>query len=197
MFYGDRDFYLSNFFISKIEDSTFREYSQTQLKCIKDYVYSKSCRRVTILNHFGEEVDYTECGNCDNCLNKNEENVCDFTSETLLILSLINKLNINYGITKIINILRGSKAKGITPFMKKLSMYGKGKEYSLKWWREFIRLLITYKYITEKTFGSRHGASVLECKLGKAAIKSKNRIIYQQLNSWNKVSHYQNKVMKI
>ena len=61
MFYSDQDFYLSNFFLNKIKSGTKKDYAQKQLKCIKDYVYGNSCRRATILTHFGEKIDFKKC----------------------------------------------------------------------------------------------------------------------------------------
>ena len=41
--------------------------------------------------------------------------------------------------------------------MKKLDMYNQGKKYSLNWWKDFIRILVTYRYIEEKTLPSGFG----------------------------------------
>ena len=38
--------------------------------------------------------------------------------------------------------------------MFKYSEYGKGKDKSEKWWREFIRLLIANEYICEKAISN-------------------------------------------
>ena len=46
--------------------------------------------------------------------------------------------------------------------MKQLSMYNKGKQYSAKWWKDFITILITNNYIEEKKMSSGFG-SVLKC----------------------------------
>ena len=178
MFYSDRDFYLSGLFASKNKSESKRTYAQKQLKCIKDFVYATTCRRALILKHFGESVDYKKCNNCDNCLDKEKTPTQDLTAEFKLIIGLVTTLERNYGSTMIINILRGSNAKKVLSFMKKLPQFGKGKEYKVQWWKDFIRVLVINKYLVEKTFSSRFSATVIEAtKEAINTLKKKKEVI--------------------
>ena len=45
-----------------------------KLDVMENYVYTASCRQAYILKYFGEE-NISDCGKCDNCLNKNTETI--------------------------------------------------------------------------------------------------------------------------
>merc|ERR1712196_417690 len=141
MFYCLKDFNLSRFFLKSIVDKEKKKYKETQIRAIQQFVNSDDCRIKTVLNYLGENFS-GECGNCDNCCKKKETTLVNFTPWARLLFSLINKIEIKYGATKYVNILRGSKSKQLTKEMFKLSEYNKGKSKSEKWWREFISLLI-------------------------------------------------------
>ncbi|HXW77798.1 MAG TPA: RecQ family zinc-binding domain-containing protein, partial [Candidatus Eremiobacteraceae bacterium] len=46
---------------------TKRSYDQSKLAMMLQYCETRSCRRKFILNYFGEDYDYPNCGACDNC----------------------------------------------------------------------------------------------------------------------------------
>ena len=162
MFYSTGDFSLNSYLINKNKNIEYKSYALEQLKCIKSYIYSESCRRAVILKHFGQSVDYTNCGKCDNCCASAKQEKHNMSKEIKMLLGLLSSLDKTYGITMIVNILRGSKAKKVTSDMKKLSYYGKGKNYSVNWWKELIGILIKKSFIIEKSFDSRFNATVLE-----------------------------------
>lgn len=54
--------------LEKLKDKAKRAYEK--LDNMENYVYTRACRQVYILNYFGEK-EVKDCGVCDNCLNKN------------------------------------------------------------------------------------------------------------------------------
>lgn len=158
LFHSTNDFRLNRFFMSKIEDVNFRRYKEEQIVKMEKYVFTHACRRKYILAHFGEDYQ-NKCNHCDNCMNVHSYSTKDLTNETKLIIELINSLFNNFGCTLLVQILRGSKAKKIKSFFK-LKLYNKGKKYNEKWWKEFIRILITNDILVEKTLEGRFGSVI-------------------------------------
>lgn len=155
LFHSSNDTRLNRYFMSQIEDKEYREYKEQQILKMEKYLFTHMCRRKFILNYFGEDYDI-KCNNCDNCLNAHNHSMKEVSSQTKLLLHLINKLNTKRGCTTLIQILRGSKAKKIKPYFK-FKEYNKGTKYSEKWWKEFIRILITNDILVEKTLESGFG----------------------------------------
>jgi len=148
MFYSKKDFYVNKHFIDKLENETFKGYCFDQLYIIEQFCYSDDkCRRKIILNHFEEEYD-VKCNKCNNCCSKKKKkNTQNLTNETNLIIQLIKSLRYNFGASKLIKILKGSKSKDIKFWMEKLPTYGKGSKYPEKWWKEFVDILERNNYL--------------------------------------------------
>ena len=155
LFHSANDTRLNRYFMSQIEDQQFKEYKEQQILKMEKYLFTHMCRRKYILDYFGETYE-GKCNNCDNCLNAHNHSVKDVSSQTKLLLQLINKLYTKRGCTTLVQILRGSKASKIKPFFK-FKEYNKGKTYSDKWWKEFVRILITSDILIEKTLESGFG----------------------------------------
>lgn len=117
----------------------------SRLKTMTFYCHSDECLRHYILQYFGETSD-PFCGNCFNC-NHNFETV-DITVEAQKILSCIKRMQERYGITMVIDVLRGSKNERLLRMgLDQLSTYGIMKETSTKRIREIIQFLIYRTYI--------------------------------------------------
>lgn len=93
---------------------------------IEKFVNTNECRWKFILEYFGEDVpENFSCENCDNC--KGNSKVIDFSSINIEreILKTIKEVNGKFGISTIIDILRGSKSKKITEYgLYNVSSYG-------------------------------------------------------------------------
>ena len=146
MFYCLKDFNLSRFFLKSIVDKEKKNYKSNQIKAVQQFVNSNECRKCTILNYLGEKCS-DKCGNCDNCCRKSDTVSVNCTRFAQLLFKLIDTMEIKYGTTKYISILRGSKSKQLTKEMFQLDEYNKGKNKSEKWWKEFISILIMKEYI--------------------------------------------------
>ncbi len=73
-----------------------------------DLVYSNSCYRKTILSYFGENY-IDNCNNCSNCLVEGE--IVDKTIDAQKVISCVARMKRSYGVTTIVDVLRGSKNK--------------------------------------------------------------------------------------
>ena len=77
------------------------------LQYLIDYCHTNNCLRNSILEYFGETITESSCGNCGNCLDRSE--MVDITIESQKILSCIYRVQERYGLTTVIQVLRGSK----------------------------------------------------------------------------------------
>ena len=110
------------------------------LQYLVDYCHTNDCLRNSILNYFGEDINKDSCHNCGNCLDESE--MVDITIESQKILSCIYRVEEKYGLTMIIQVLRGSRNKRLLEFgLDNVSTYGIMKEYSENSLREIIMTL--------------------------------------------------------
>ncbi len=102
------------------------------------------CRRKPLLAYFGEEYCAETCDMCDNCLaGTAEENLADLTIPAQKFLSCVKRTGEYFGVTHIINVLRGSHAKSVlSRGHDRLSTYDIGREYSKKAWQYLARQFI-------------------------------------------------------
>ena len=142
---------------------------------MKEFVYIDDCRRQYILDYFGEEFKCDDCENCDNCLDKSISISKDFTSQTQILFQTIHDTLSIYGATMIIDIIRGSKSKKIPKKYTEIKTYGIGKEYPVKWWKIFIRMLITNKLLVEKLV--ERGHTIHRTVKAKKMLESEKKII--------------------
>ncbi|RBP66783.1 RecQ-like ATP-dependent DNA helicase [Alkalibaculum bacchi] len=120
------------------------------LQYLIDYCNTNDCLRNDILKYFGEQTKDAGCGNCGNCLDKSE--MVDVTVESQKILSCIYRLNQKFGLTTVIQVLRGSKNKKLLKWnLNQISTYGIMPEYSESSIREITMILVSKGYINITT----------------------------------------------
>ena len=148
LLFGGQDIHIQKFLIQQSIPSFERQRIELQkLSSMVDYCRTTSCLRKYILNYFGEEYETENCGNCSNCTNDSE--LVDITVESQKILSCVYRMNQNYGITLISEVLKGSKNQRILSFrFNNLSTYGLMSEYKLKDIVDLIDALIADQYLT-------------------------------------------------
>ena len=101
---------------------------------------SSHCRRQVLLLYFDEKMDKA-CGYCDIC--DNPPTTQDATTDAQKFLSCLYRLQQNYGMNHIIDVLRGSESAKIKRFgHDRLSTYGIGKDKSSNYWRHLAWQLI-------------------------------------------------------
>ena len=126
-----------------------KEIEIKKLQKMIDFCESKECLRSFILKYFGEGNVREYCTNCSNCLNNDE--LRDYTIEAQKVLSCVSRTKERYGISVLIDILRGMTGpKIINDKLNELTTYGIMKDYSSKFIRDFIKILIEYGYVSLK-----------------------------------------------
>ncbi|WP_035610375.1 DNA helicase RecQ [Haloferula sp. BvORR071] len=132
-------------FIADISDEEARDNAREQLEHMADFAESDACRRIGLLDYFGESWPEENCGACDNCLAPRGN--WDATVETQKLISCVIRVKQAggppVGIRHLADILAGSRAEKILARKHdKLSTYGIGKEHSAAKWAEIARTLV-------------------------------------------------------
>lgn len=175
-----------------------KEIEIKKLQSMIDFCESDKCLRHFILNYFGEEKARDYCNSCSNCL-KNEE-LRDYTIEAQMILSCVYRSKEQYGISVLVDILRGfTGPKIIQNNLNKLSTYGIMRDYSSKFIRDLIKTLLELGYVNlkEGTYSmlklNNKSIRVLKsqekviCKLSNdVEEKIENRELFNKLRVWRK-----------
>lgn len=140
LFYEPADYaWLQKMLLEK-PDNAQRQIEQHKLEAIGEFAESQTCRRLVLLNYFGENQQ-TPCNNCDICLDppKKYNGLIDAQK----ILSTIYRLEQRFGVQYVIAVLRGLNNQKIRDNgHNELSVYGIGKEKSKEYWQSVIRQLI-------------------------------------------------------
>ncbi len=126
-----------------------KEVEISKLQRMIDLCESKECYRAFVLNYFGEQNARDYCNSCSNCLS-NEE-LRDYTIEAQKILSCVYRSREKYGISVLVDVLRGmSGPKIASDGLNKLTTYGIMKDYSSKFIRDLIKTLLDLGYVDLK-----------------------------------------------
>ena len=129
------------YFLDQIEDPEIRRQHLRALNEIVAYAEIDSCRRKSLLAHFGETLPGDTCGNCDICAQGTD--TIDVTQEAQMILSAIVRTGERFGAGHIIDILRGANTRQIRSFgHDQLKTYGAGGTRSKLEWRKIIDTLL-------------------------------------------------------
>jgi Werner syndrome ATP-dependent helicase len=167
-FYKYGDFKTHRYFLEDIENSKFKKYRSDMITKMQNFVQSDKCRRVVLLDYFDEDYGKEKCNNCDNCLNDTIEKK-DMTNEAKMLLGIAKDTYGKFGLTMLILILRGSKAKKIPYKYYKNRWYGKGCHYSEAIWKKLANKMIHEGYLQEIKTGS-FGYTIARTKLGESWI---------------------------
>lgn len=111
-----------------------------KLESMLAYCESAQCRRVILLNYFGEEA--APCGNCDVCLDPPQ--VWDGTIAAQKALSAALRTGQRFGAVHLIDILRGKATDKVKQFgHDRLPTFGVGAEMDDMAWRSVFRQLLS------------------------------------------------------
>jgi ATP-dependent DNA helicase RecQ len=109
-----------------------------------------TCRRVPLLNYFGESYAADNCSNCDNCTSAPTE-LTDITIYAQKFLSCVKRADERFGAGHITDILLGSQNKKVLRWgHDKLSTHGIGTELTRKQWMHLARQLLTMGYLKQE-----------------------------------------------
>lgn len=154
LFFGGRDVLTNQYFIEKDRENEeldpetleqVRRADRKRLNQMVEYCHTSGCLRRAILGYFAEESP-EKCGNCSNCLK--DCRMEDITVPAQKILSCVLRMKERYGISMLIDTLRGSRAKRILePGLDRLSTYGIMKEESGESLRAKINFLLSRGFL--------------------------------------------------
>lgn len=140
LFYDPSDYgWLHKVLLEKPETEQ-RQIEQHKLQAIGAFAESQTCRRLVLLNYFGESRQ-KPCENCDICLNPPKK--YDGLIDAQKVMSVIYRTGQRFGLHHIVAVLRGLNHQKIRELQHdQLSVYGIGKEKSAEYWISVIRQLI-------------------------------------------------------
>lgn len=155
-----------------------------KLQTMIDFVHHNGCLRKYILNYFGEDTDYEDCGNCSNCLTEGE--LVDKTVDAQKVLSCIYRMKRDFGVNTIVDVLRGSSQKKILQYrFNELSTYGLMKNYSKKDLSEFINTLISHGFINLK---EGEFPTVILSEQSMKVLKGDEKVVFKEAIAVKKIS---------
>lgn len=101
------------------------------------YAESAICRRIILLNYFGEKLE-EPCGNCDNCINPKEQ--VEAKDEICRALQAIIEVKEKYKAEHLSDILTGKKTAAVKSFRHyELEAFGSGNDHGEKFWNAVFR----------------------------------------------------------
>jgi ATP-dependent DNA helicase RecQ len=107
----------------------------------------KTCRRKFLLKYFSEETE-EDCGHCDNCNTTFEK--FDGTIIAQKALSAVARTGQRFGLSYLVDFLRGSQAKTIRDEHKNLKTYGIGSDISKENWFQYFKDLIAQGFLAQR-----------------------------------------------
>ncbi|KQN79547.1 MULTISPECIES: DNA helicase RecQ [unclassified Duganella] len=146
MAYGLQDVVLQRRMIDESEaDETFKRVLGTKLDAMLGLCETLSCRRVRLLDYFGEQSG--PCGNCDTCLIPPVS--FDGTVPVQKLLSAVYRVDQRFAAGHVIEVLRGIETDRIkTWHHDSLSVFGIGADRSEHEWRAILRQMIALGLLT-------------------------------------------------
>ncbi|MDR2625151.1 MAG: DNA helicase RecQ [Zoogloeaceae bacterium] len=145
MAYGLQDVALQR---ARIEESTASEEQKRlenqKLSALLGYAESARCRRVVLLNYFGEESQ--PCMNCDACLNPPQS--WDGTVAAQKALSTVFRTGQRFGVHHLIDVLIGKENPKTRDYAHQhLSTWGIGADIAASDWRSIFRQLVAAGFL--------------------------------------------------
>ncbi len=153
-----------------VENPERKLFQHKKLQYMIDLVYSNSCYRKTILSYFGENY-IDNCNNCSNCLVEGE--IVDKTVDAQKVISCVARMKRSYGVTTIVDVLRGSKNKKILQLgLNTLSTYNIMRDYSSEDLKNFINTLVSHGFLDlVETLGNGNRGSFPTIRLNEMSMK--------------------------
>jgi ATP-dependent DNA helicase RecQ len=137
--YSDRQ--KIKYFINQKEGDE-KEIAINHLQELLRYLQTTECRRIPLMQYFGEVYEKGICEMCDNCVQDKEKKE-DVTDLAQLYLSVAIQTGETFGASHLALVLRGSKAKRVLELRHhQLPDYGKGKDLSSDEWKQLSRLML-------------------------------------------------------
>ncbi len=162
----------------------FKQIAAKKLEAMLALCETTTCRRIRMLNYFGETSEQTTCGNCDVCLNP--PNVWDATIAVQKALSCAYRTGQQFGAGHLIDVLRGTHTTRVKEWHHdQVSTFGIGKDLPENTWRAVFRQIIALGLLTTDKEG--HGSLYLT-EASRPVLKNKETIFLRQQTTSKKIS---------
>ena len=140
LFYEPADYAWLQKILLEEPESPQRDIKQHKLEAVGEFAESQTCRRLVLLNYFGENRQ-KPCNNCDICLDPPKK--YDGLIDAQKVLSTVYRTGQRFGVQYVIAVLRGMHNQKIKENQHdSLSVYAIGKDKSKEYWQSVIRQLI-------------------------------------------------------
>ncbi|GAC28648.1 DNA helicase RecQ [Brumicola pallidula] len=137
------------FFIDQMNNEHEKRLATMHLNEMLALAETEDCRRVPLLQYFGESEVSETCVKCDNCLNDDKQK-SDLTVAAQKFLSCVHRTGQRFGAGHIVDVLRGSNAEKVLQNQHNLlSTYDIGHELNKKQWMTLSRQLIQKKLLQQ------------------------------------------------
>jgi ATP-dependent DNA helicase RecQ len=163
-----------------IDESTgadaFKRVSIGKLDALVSLCEAATCRRARLLGYFGEAIDGTTCGNCDNCTSP--PRLWDGTIASQKLLSCVYRTGERFGAMHLIEVLLGRASERATQLgHDRLSVFGIGTELTDRQWRSVLRQLVAMGHLRSdsEAFG---GLKLTESSRG--VLKGETRVMLRE-----------------
>lgn len=202
LFYSSQDIITNNLLIEQGN----HPHAKKNLNTIISYCKTGQCLRKIILDYFDETPQFETCDNCSNC--NGETELVDVTKACQKILSCIYRMNQQYGMGLVTDVLRGkdntrTRAQGFDD----LSTYGIMKESADQEIKDIIALMVSEQFLhvggdqypilkfTEKSVDLLHARSQLlmtrhqkaeRTKTKQADVEEYDETLFEQLRALRK-----------
>ena len=201
LFYCQDDLRRVEYIINRSSSLLRREINLRKFQSIIDYCNYDKCYKKYILEYFGNEIGMDYCNNCSNCLNDKE--VKDFTKECQMILSTVFRTREKFGISVIVDILKGFKGPKIIQYkLDKITTYSIMKEYSSSFIKDLIKNMLEYGYVSlkdgtysmlklnKKSYRILKSEEKMVCKIAAKENVILNPELFEKLKKWRKKKAY-------
>ncbi len=158
------------FFIDQMTNEQEQRLATMHLNQMLALAETEDCRRIPLLQYFGEQNVSENCHKCDNCVGDKKEK-SDLTVPAQKFLSCVHRTGQLFGASHIIDVLRGSNAEKVLQHQHNLlSTYNIGNEFTKKQWMALARQLIQKELLRQdEKYGSlkltQKAADVLKGKV--------------------------------
>ncbi|MDR8392461.1 DNA helicase RecQ [Aliifodinibius sp. S!AR15-10] len=180
MLFSYSDINKIKYFINKKQGQE-KKVAERHLNALLQFIENNKCRRIPLMDYFGETYPSDTCDMCDNCVGSPQE-VEDLTEPAQKFLSCIVRTDQHFGATHITKILRGSEAKKVKEHgHTELSTHGIGRELSKKQWKKLSEQLLIHGFLErDPEYGS------LKLKQSGIDLLKGRKALYGRINTNNK-----------
>jgi ATP-dependent DNA helicase RecQ len=141
-------------FIQEKTDAREQEIAREQLQLMVHYAESAECRRVVLLDYFGEKFTEENCGACDNCLAPRATFDGTVAAQKLLscVFRIRQKSGFSTGLNHVVTVLTGGETERIRQWgHETLTTYGIGTEHTRNEWGAIARELVRLGFLRQDT----------------------------------------------